>query len=167
QAARDAGVKQFVFISVHNYRVPSFVKRIGYFEGKRRTEKLVGELFGSKGYILRPGLIYGERGLKLRGPDGQDREVSLPLQRVGEPLERITSMTLAKRIAGSGLPLADVFWTQPLSAEKVALAAVKCCLGTLGGGEAGSGDAGGAGGGLGVMENEAIVLTVEDMAVMA
>lgn len=32
------------------------------------------------------------------------------------------------RPAGSGLPLADLAWTQPLSAETVAKAAVRCCL---------------------------------------
>lgn len=48
QAAADAGVKQFVFVSVHDYKAPQFVKRVGYFDGKRRTEKVVGELFGSK-----------------------------------------------------------------------------------------------------------------------
>lgn len=48
QAAADAGVKQFVFISVHDYKAPSAVKKVGYFDGKRRTEKVVGELFGEK-----------------------------------------------------------------------------------------------------------------------
>lgn len=48
QAAADAGVKQFVFISVHDYKAPSAVKKVGYFDGKRRTEKVIGELFGEK-----------------------------------------------------------------------------------------------------------------------
>lgn len=41
-------MKQFVFMSVHDYKAPSFVKRVGYFDGKRRAEKVVGELFGDK-----------------------------------------------------------------------------------------------------------------------
>ncbi|CAN0398926.1 unnamed protein product, partial [Hapterophycus canaliculatus] len=45
KAAADAGVKQFVFVSVHDYKAPSAVKKIGYFDGKRRTEKVIGELF--------------------------------------------------------------------------------------------------------------------------
>ena len=48
KAAADAGVKQFVFLSVHDYKAPAFVKRVGYFQGKRQTEKVVGELFGAK-----------------------------------------------------------------------------------------------------------------------
>ena len=48
QAAADAGCKQFVFVSVHDYKAPSVVKKVGYFDGKRRAEKAVGELFGEK-----------------------------------------------------------------------------------------------------------------------
>lgn len=55
QAAADAGVKQFVFLSVHDFKVPGFVSRVGYFNGKRRTERLIGELFGSKVKQLPPG----------------------------------------------------------------------------------------------------------------
>lgn len=46
KAAADAGVKQFVFVSVHDYKAPSAVKKVGYFDGKRRAEKVIGELFG-------------------------------------------------------------------------------------------------------------------------
>lgn len=35
-------------MSVHDYKAPSVVKKVGYFDGKRRTEKAVGELFGEK-----------------------------------------------------------------------------------------------------------------------
>ncbi|CAM9551543.1 unnamed protein product [Choristocarpus tenellus] len=159
QAARDAGVKQFVFVSVHDFKVPGFVKRVAYFEGKRRTEKLVGELFGSKGFILRPAFIYGEREVNLKGPNGRSRKLSLPLQRLGGPLARLTSLNVVKRIASSGLPLADVVWTQPLSAETVAQAAVCCCMGTVG-----SADEKKEGG---MMDSEAVVLGVQDMATMA
>lgn len=41
-------MKQFVFVSVHDYKAPSAVKKVGYFDGKRRAEKLIGELFGAK-----------------------------------------------------------------------------------------------------------------------
>lgn len=41
-------MKRFVYVSVHDYRTPEFVKRVGYFSGKRRAEKVVEELFGSK-----------------------------------------------------------------------------------------------------------------------
>ncbi|CAM9615304.1 unnamed protein product [Ascophyllum nodosum] len=128
EAAADAGVKQFVFLSVHDYKAPAFVKRVGYFQGKRQTEKVVGELFGAKGAVLKPAFVYGDRKLKVAGPNGKERTVNLPLQRLGAPLARITSTELGRRIAGSGLPLADLAWTQPLSTEAVAKTAVRCCL---------------------------------------
>lgn len=59
--------------------------------------------------------------------------------------------------AGSGLPLADVAWTQPLSAEEVARSAVKCCLGGT--------DS--LGGGRGKDSGDAVVLKVQDIAEMA
>ncbi|CAM9505046.1 unnamed protein product [Ectocarpus sp. 4 AP-2014] len=164
EAAADAGVKQFVFVSVHDYKAPSAVKKVGYFDGKRRAEKLIGELFGAKGVILKPAFIYGSRDVKLAGPKGKERTVNIPLQRVGGPLAKITSTGIGKRIAGespppwlgSGLPLADVAWTQPLSTAEVAKAAVRCCLeGT---------DS--LGGGRGKDSGDAVVLKVQDMAQM-
>lgn len=41
-------MKRFIFVSVHDYRAPGFVKKVGYFDGKRRAEKVVGELFGNQ-----------------------------------------------------------------------------------------------------------------------
>ncbi|CAM9913996.1 unnamed protein product [Ectocarpus sp. 12 AP-2014] len=156
EAAADAGVKQFVFVSVHDYKAPSAVKKVGYFDGKRRAEKLIGELFGAKGVILKPAFIYGSRDVKLTGPKGKERTVNIPLQRVGGPLAKITSTGIGKRIAGSGLPLADVAWTQPLSTAEVAKSVVRCCLeGT---------DS--LGGGRGKDSGDAVVLKVQDMAQM-
>eukprot|EP00903_Cladosiphon_okamuranus_P015044 g13918.t1 len=157
EAAADAGCKQFVFVSVHDYKAPSVVKKVGYFDGKRRTEKAIGELFGEKGAILKPAFIYGSRDVKLTGPKGKERTINLPLQRVGGPLAKLTSTRIGKRIAGSGLPLADVAWTQPLSTNEVARSAVKCCLeGT---------DS--LGGGKGKDSGDAVVLKVQDIAGMA
>lgn len=62
QAAADAGCKQFVFVSVHDYKAPSVVKKVGYFDGKRRTEKVVGELFGEKARETEEGWRKRERG---------------------------------------------------------------------------------------------------------
>lgn len=58
--------------------------------------------------------------------------------------------------AGSGLPLADVAWTQPLSTEEVARSAVKCCL-------EGTDSLGGA---RGKDSGDAVVLKVQDIANM-
>lgn len=59
--------------------------------------------------------------------------------------------------AGSGLPLADVAWTQPLSTEEVAKTAVKCCLEGV--------DS--LGGGKGKDSGDATVFKVQDIAQMA
>lgn len=59
--------------------------------------------------------------------------------------------------AGSGLPLADVAWTQPLSTEEVAKTVVKCCLE---GAES-------LGGGKGKDSGDAVVFKVQDIAQMA
>lgn len=55
----------------------------------------------------------------------------------------------------SGLPLADVAWTQPLSKDSVAKAAVRCCL---------EGAENLERGGKGKDSGDALVLKVQDMA---
>ncbi|CAM9531076.1 unnamed protein product, partial [Ectocarpus fasciculatus] len=123
-----------------------------------------------QGVILKPAFIYGSRDVKLTGPKGKERKVNIPLQRVGGPLAKITSTGIGKRIAGdaltpkahirqrpgSGLPLADVAWTQPLSTAEVAKSAVKCCL-------EGTDSLGGS---RGKDSGDAVVLKVQDMAQM-
>lgn len=60
---------------------------------------------------------------------------SFPLRQQQATLHNHTASSLfsawygtVARLAGSGLPLADLAWTPPLSAETVAKAAVRCCL---------------------------------------
>lgn len=53
-----------------------------------------------QGVILKPALIYGERNVKLTGPNGQERTLNVPLQRLGGPLARLTGTGVAKKIAG-------------------------------------------------------------------
>lgn len=36
-----------------------------YFDGKRKAEEAVQETFKEKGYVLRPGFIYGTRAIPL------------------------------------------------------------------------------------------------------
>ncbi|CAD7695347.1 unnamed protein product [Ostreobium quekettii] len=59
-AAAAAGVKRFVFISVHDYKAPGFFLD-GYFRGKLDAEKALQEKFGDNGVSLRPSLIHGTR----------------------------------------------------------------------------------------------------------
>lgn len=41
--------------------------------------------------------------MKFAGPNGKERSVKVPLQRVGGPLERITSTGIGKKIAGGSI----------------------------------------------------------------
>lgn len=55
-----------------------------------------------QGAVLKPAFIYGSRDVKLTGPDGKERKVNLPMQRVGGPLSKLTSTSIGKKIAGEG-----------------------------------------------------------------
>lgn len=50
----SAGVPRFIFVSVHDYNLPSGIKdSIGYFVGKKKAEARITELYsGSGGFIL-------------------------------------------------------------------------------------------------------------------
>lgn len=135
QTAKEAGVERFVFVSVHQYKLPRFVKSLGYFSGKRRAEAVIGQQFGQDGYILQPAFIYGEKKVELRNPlTSETTSVVLPLDVVGRPAALITGLQLVKNIANSGLPFAELAYTQPLSVEQVAYAAARCAAGTVTGG---------------------------------
>lgn len=54
-----------------------------------------------QGAVLKPAFIYGSRDVKLTGPNGKERKVNLPLQRVGGPLSKLTSTSIGKKIAGA------------------------------------------------------------------
>ena len=64
QAAKEAGVDRFSFISVHDFAFPggwqaqNFLLR-GYFQGKRDAEAEMAKLFHEKGVALRPGIYMG------------------------------------------------------------------------------------------------------------
>lgn len=127
-AAVEAGVPRFIFISVHDYNIPEFIKdNSGYFSGKKRAEEAVLLQFPLGGTVLRPGFIYGSRLVSQLG-------VSIPLGLVGEPVQKILAMgmdspfgTLAKAL--KPLPASDVLLAPPVSVESVAMAALKCACG--------------------------------------
>jgi hypothetical protein len=132
EIAKDTGASKFVFISVHDYKLPDLISKVGYFAGKRNAESRIGELFGSDGYILKPGFIYGPRKVMLKNPvSGEKKTVTLPLNKIGEPASELLSMAPFQRLAKSGLPFADAVYTQPLSVIEVAYAAAKCAVGTV------------------------------------
>eukprot|EP00898_Chlorokybus_atmophyticus_P005551 jgi/Chlat1/5998/Chrsp4S06306 len=115
-AAAAAGINKFVFISVHNYNLPSFAKDIGYFNGKKRAEEALFSKFPMTGTVLRPGFIYGTRRMGA---------VGLPLQLVGAPLEQVLKLTAPVTKVFSGIPGSDILLAPPVSVEQVARAAVK------------------------------------------
>ncbi|KAH7444815.1 hypothetical protein KP509_02G093000 [Ceratopteris richardii] len=118
-AACNAGVRKFVFISVHDYNFPDFVKGVGYFSGKKRAEAEVLAKFTTTGTVLRPGFIYGKR--RVNGID-------IPLDAFGEPLEKVLGVTKTFTRPFSSLPASDVFLVPPISVDDVAYAAIKAII---------------------------------------
>ncbi|KAE8055681.1 hypothetical protein FH972_012507 [Carpinus fangiana] len=114
-AAKDYGVPKFVLISVHDYNLPSFLLSSGYFTGKRKAESEVLSKYPNSGVVLRPGFIYGKRRV-----DGYE----IPLDLIGEPLERILRAAESFTKPLSSLPASDLFLAPPVSVDDVALAAI-------------------------------------------
>jgi uncharacterized protein YbjT (DUF2867 family) len=112
EAASEAGVDRFVFVSAHDFNFPEFFVK-GYFKGKRAAEAKLAQLFPSGGVALRPGFIHGTRNVA---------GIPVPLQAVGLPLEKVLSVLPAQRLAG--LPLVGAAAVPPVSAQAVGRAAV-------------------------------------------
>ncbi|KAG0557035.1 hypothetical protein M758_11G094500 [Ceratodon purpureus] len=111
RAAAEAGVKRFVYISAHDFGLPSFVLR-GYYAGKRAAEDELLSKFPYSGVILRPGFIHGVR---------QVGRVKLPLNAIGSPLE----LVLKNVKPLSQLPLVGNLLVPPVKVVAVAKAAVR------------------------------------------
>ncbi|GAB2273432.1 hypothetical protein Dimus_008225 [Dionaea muscipula] len=114
-AAKDYGIPKFILISVHDYNLPSFLLQSGYFTGKRKAESEVLSKYPNSGVVLRPGFIYGKRRV-----DGFE----IPLDLIGEPLERFLRATENFTRPLSFLPASDLFLAPPVSVDDVALAAI-------------------------------------------
>ncbi|KAF8032533.1 hypothetical protein BT93_D1441 [Corymbia citriodora subsp. variegata] len=114
-AAKDFGVPKFVLISVHDYNLPSFLLSSGYFTGKRKAESEVLSKYPNAGVVLRPGFIYGKRRI-----DG----IEIPLDFIGEPVERILQAVENFTKPLSSLPASDIFLAPPVSVDDVALAVI-------------------------------------------
>ncbi|XP_030524704.1 uncharacterized protein At1g32220, chloroplastic isoform X2 [Rhodamnia argentea] len=114
-AAKDFGVPKFVLISVHDYNLPSFLLSSGYFTGKRKAESEVLSKYPNAGVVLRPGFIYGKRRI-----DG----IEIPLDFIGEPVERILQALENFTKPLSSLPASDILLAPPVSVDDVALAAI-------------------------------------------
>ncbi|ESR44095.1 hypothetical protein CICLE_v10012367mg [Citrus x clementina] len=77
KAAKEQGVKRFVFVSAADFGLVNYLLR-GYYEGKRATEEELMTELPHGGVILRPGFIHGTR---------QVGSIKLPLSVIGAPLE--------------------------------------------------------------------------------
>ncbi|XXG75564.1 hypothetical protein AAC387_Pa08g0107 [Persea americana] len=114
-AAKEFGIPKFILISVHDYNLPSFLLSSGYFTGKRKAESEVLGKYPNSGVVLRPGFIYGKRRV-----DGFE----IPLDLIGEPLERFLQATENITRPLSSLPASDLLLAPPVSVDDVALAVI-------------------------------------------
>eukprot|EP01031_Cornospumella_fuschlensis_P032730 gene32730-39568_t len=128
QAIREcfrAGIPRFVYVSTVENNLPAFLLH-GYFNGKRRAEEAVRESYPQSGVILRPGFIYGNRGVRLPIVGN----VAVPLGVVGKPLEMLFS-TQPFNLARSSVPGMQAILAPPVAVETLARTAVSAALGTL------------------------------------
>ncbi|KZV51591.1 hypothetical protein F511_10544 [Dorcoceras hygrometricum] len=114
-AAKNFGIPKFILISVHDYNLPSFLLTPGYFTGKRKAESEVLSKYPSSGVVLRPGFIYGKRLV-----DGY----VIPLDLLGEPLEKFLLAIENFTKPLNSLPASDVLLAPPVSVDDVAFAVV-------------------------------------------
>ncbi|XP_010461040.1 PREDICTED: uncharacterized protein At1g32220, chloroplastic [Camelina sativa] len=114
-AAKDFGVPKFVLITVHDYNLPPFILSSGYFTGKRNAEAELLSKYPTSGVVLRPGFIYGKR--KVNG-------IEVPLDLVGEPLDKIYGS--AERLIRPlrALPASDLLLAPPVNVDDLALAVI-------------------------------------------
>ncbi|GJP46669.1 hypothetical protein CLOM_g5931 [Closterium sp. NIES-68] len=119
-AAKDSGVRKFVFVSVHDYNLPDFAKENGYFNGKKRAETAVLDAFPNTGVVLRPGFIYGKR--RVTGG------VEVPLDLIGQPLEKLLSATKDITKLFSPLPASDLLLAPPVDVADLAAVAVRAVV---------------------------------------
>ncbi|KAL8141742.1 hypothetical protein V2J09_014774, partial [Rumex salicifolius] len=114
-AAKEYGIPKFILISVHDYNLPSFLLQSGYFTGKRKAESEVLSKYPGSGVVLRPGFIYGKRKVDA---------FEIPLDLIGEPLERFLRATENLTKPMSSVPASDLILAPPLSVDDVALAVI-------------------------------------------
>ncbi|KAK9144268.1 hypothetical protein Sjap_004171 [Stephania japonica] len=118
-AAKEYGVPKFILISVHDYNLPSFLLSSGYFTGKRKAESEVLSKYPNSGAVLRPGFIYGKR--KVSG-------FEIPLDTVGEPLEKFLKATENFTKPLNSLPASDLLLAPPVNVDDVAYAVINAVI---------------------------------------
>ncbi|KAK2080840.1 hypothetical protein QBZ16_000694 [Prototheca wickerhamii] len=116
RAAKEAGVRRFAFISVHDFRFPNFLLK-GYFQGKRDAEQELFEQYPETGVALRPGFIYGSRDVGSG---------TLPLGIVGAPLGLLLKALPTRRLAD--IPILGAAFVPPTPVDVVGRAAARAAL---------------------------------------
>lgn len=132
KAAREEGVRRYVFISAAVY--PGVDKVLtGYYRGKARVEQELKENWSSDGdsdskeenkvgwSALRPGFIYGTR--LVNG-------VPVPLGLIGKPMSFFLSLPVINQL--QKLPVLGNLFLPPVDVEDVALTAVLAAEGKPG-----------------------------------
>jgi len=119
--AKAQGVPRFIFLSFHNYTLPSFLQR-GYVEGKHATEKKLEKEYGKQGVSIRPSFVYGTRHLMGNIP--------LPLWALGKPLQFLTTPSPVRQLCHLPYigPFVSPLLTPPISVQAVARAAADAAL---------------------------------------
>ncbi|KAL3834925.1 hypothetical protein ACJIZ3_009661 [Penstemon smallii] len=118
-AAKDFGIPKFILISVHDYNLPSFLLTSGYFTGKRKAESEVLSKYPMSGVVFRPGFIYGKR--KVDG-------FEIPLDLVGEPLEKLLLSIENFTRPLNSLPASDLLLAPPVSVDDLGFAVVNAVI---------------------------------------
>jgi nucleoside-diphosphate-sugar epimerase len=124
-AAAEAGVGRFSFISVHDYAFPGgwhakdFLLK-GYFQGKRDAEAHLARVFPETGVAIRPGFIYGNRHA------GGGGKTTVPLGLIGAPLAAALSLVPTRSLAG--IPIIGAAFVPPTSVDTVGKAAAHAVL---------------------------------------
>ncbi|CAI0376695.1 unnamed protein product [Linum tenue] len=111
RAASEKGVKRFVYISAADFGLANYILR-GYYEGKKAAEAELLAKFPYGGIILRPGFVYGTRGVG---------SLKLPLGVIGSPMEMV--LQHAKPL--NQLPLIGPLFTPPVDVNAVARVALR------------------------------------------
>ncbi|KVH88747.1 NAD(P)-binding domain-containing protein [Cynara cardunculus var. scolymus] len=127
-AAKEYGIPKFILISVHDYNIPSFLLSSGYFTGKRKAESEIMEKVAAVnavkdddffGIFTINQIKEAAGGVKVKMADYE-----IPLDLIGEPLERFIRATTSFTKPLSSLPAVDRVLAPPICVDDVAVAAV-------------------------------------------
>jgi len=119
KAAKKAGVHRFGFVSVHQTKyLHKFGPLHGYFNGKRRAENTLTELYNSQGTIVKPMMVNGTR---------YEGNLAIPLYAIGTPLNAITTLSVVQNTIAK-LPILNDLLVPPINASVVGRALISSML---------------------------------------